>query len=148
MIIFIELNSRFDKKIYKMTLSMTWMTPLLAMTSAATTLTVLPPYLTWTPPSSVLTKSMTSPPMVSTGPLVTAAAGTLAVTTCLSTITLAASGDKLSNVPSGNLAKASSDGAKTVKASAPFNVSTNPRSDTILTKVVKVPDPTATSTTS
>jgi len=86
--------------------------------------------------------------MVSTGPVATAAAGTLAVTTCLRTISLAWSGVKLSKVPAGNLAKASSDGAKTVKASAPLRVSTNPRSETILTKVVKAPAPTATSTTS
>merc|ERR1712012_994223 len=86
--------------------------------------------------------------MVSTGPVATAADVTLAVTTCLRMIALASSGDKDSKVPAGNLAKASSEGAKTVKASAPLRVSTNPRSETILTSVVKDPAPTATSTTS
>jgi len=69
-------------------------------------------------------------------------------TTCLATMALACSGVKLSRVPSGSLAKASSDGAKMVTASTPFKVSTRPRSLTILTKVVNEPAPTATSTTS
>jgi len=86
--------------------------------------------------------------MVSTGPVATSAAGTLAVTTCLRTISLAWAGVKLSKVPAGNLANASSEGAKTVKASAPLRVSTSSRSETIFTKVVKAPAPTAISTTS
>jgi len=69
-------------------------------------------------------------------------------TTCLATMALACSGVKLSRVPSGSLAKASSDGAKMVTASTPFKVSTRPRSLTTLTKVVNAPAPTATSTTS
>merc|ERR1711988_671300 len=56
--------------------------------------------------------------MVSTGPVATSSALTSAVTTCLRTISLACSGVKLSKVPSGNLAKALSLGAKIVKASA------------------------------
>merc|ERR1712129_86655 len=51
-------------------------------------------------------------------------------------------------VPAGSFAKASSEGAKMVTASIPFKVSTRPRSETILTKVVNEPAPTATSTTS
>jgi len=86
--------------------------------------------------------------MVATDPVATSAAGTLAVTTCLKTMALTSSGERLSKVPSGSFPNASSEGAKTVKASAFFKVSTKPRSETILTNVVKDPAPTATSTTS
>jgi len=86
--------------------------------------------------------------MVATDPVATSAAGTLAVTTCLKTMALASSGERLSKVPSGSFPNASSEGAKTVKASAFFKVSTKPRSETILTNVVKDPASTATSTTS
>jgi len=79
---------------------------------------------------------------------VTAAAGTLAVTTCLKTIVFFCSAVKEFKTAGSILAKASSEGAKTVKASAPFKVSTNPKSLTIETKVLKDPAPTATSTTS
>jgi len=133
----------------KMTSSRTWITPLLAMTSAVTTLTMLFMYEIWTPPSSVLIRSMNSPPRVSTGPVVTSAARTVAPpTTCLKTIASACSGVKFSRVPSGSFANASSDGAKMVCAVAPLSASTSPRSDRSLTSVVKLPAAMATSTTS
>ena len=119
------------------------------MTSAVTTLTKLFMYEIWTPPASVLMRSMVSPPRVSTGPVVTSAARTVAPpTTCLKTIANACSGVKLSRVPSGSFAKASSDGAKMVCASAPLSASTSPRSERSLTSVVKLPAAMATSTTS
>jgi len=93
-------------------------------------------------------RPISSPPKVSTSPVVTSAALTEApATTCLETIALACSVVKLSRVPAGSLANASSDGAKIVTASTPFKVGTRPRSLTILTKVVNAPAPMATSTT-
>jgi hypothetical protein len=92
---------------------------------------------------------MTSPPRVSTGPVVTSAAATVAPpTTCLKTIASACSGVKLSRVPSGSFANASSEGAKMVCADASLSASTNPRSDRSLTSVWKFPAAMATSTTS
>jgi len=96
-----------------------------------------------------LTRPTVSPPNVATSPVATSAARTVApATTCLDTMALACSVVRLSRVPAGSLAKASSDGAKMVTASTPFRVSTRPRSETTLTKVVNAPAPTATSTTS
>jgi hypothetical protein len=44
-----------------------------------------------------------------------------------------------STVPSGNFAKASSVGAKTVKGPSPCKVSTNPASVSAVANVLKVP---------
>src|SRR5512147_2026468 len=55
---------------------------------------------------------------------------------------------KVSMVPAGSLAKASSVGAKTVNGPAPLRVSTNPAACTAATKVLKRPSATAVSTIS
>lgn len=55
---------------------------------------------------------------------------------------------RLSTVPWGNLAKASSVGAKTVKGPGLFNVSTSPAACTAVTNVLKLPADTAVSTIS
>ena len=94
-------------------------------------------------------RSINSPPRVSTGPVVTSAARTVAPpTTCLKTIAKACSGVKFSRVPSGSFANASSDGAKMVCAVAFLSASSSPRSVKSLTSVVKLPAAMATSTTS
>ena len=63
---------------YKITASITWMTPFLAKTLAATTLTVVVGPFTSTPPSAVLISSISSPNKVATLPLLTCAAETVA----------------------------------------------------------------------
>ena len=65
-----------------MTLSMTWMTPLLANTSAVTTFEVPPLYSTFTLPPLFL-RVIFSPLRVATSPFLTFLAGTKAPTTWL-----------------------------------------------------------------
>ena len=61
-----------------MTLSTTWMTPLLAKTLALTTLTVVVGPTTFTPPLGVLIRPIVSPPRVGTSPVATSLAKTVA----------------------------------------------------------------------
>ena len=85
------------------------------------TLDLAPPLNETPTPAPSLTRSMFSPPKVPTEPVVTSAALTVApAITCRATMALACSGVKLSRVPGGSFAKASSDGANTVAASTPF----------------------------
>src|SRR3954447_10081344 len=127
---------------------MTWMTPLLAMMSALTTLAPL----TMTPcvastlrlaASTVLTCSV----LPARSALVTLPGTTWYVRICV-TLALFSGFSRLSSVPAGRAAKAASVGAKTVNGPGPLSVSTRPAAWTALTNVPNWPAATAVSTTS
>ena len=79
---------------YNITESITWITPLVAKIFARITWVEVVGPLIWIPPLWCLINSIVSPPKVSTGPVATSWALTLAPTTCLRTISLAC---KISN---------------------------------------------------
>ena len=137
-----------------MTASITWITPL----SANTSVEMMVALLTFTqadtgaiqPLPSRTLKVRTLPCSVLACPAFTSAAITFpAITWSLRRpANFSLSFSKLSKVPAGSLAKASSVGANTVNGPGPLSASTNPAAFTAATKVLKLPAATAVSTIS
>src|SRR6056297_1360266 len=129
------------------TLSITWMTPLLVMMSALTTLASL--ILT---PSQVLILTYLPASVSAFFSFITFLAVTLPATTWYlrisTSLSLFSGFSKLATVPSGSAANASSVGAKTVNGPSPFRASTSPAAFTAATRVLKSSAATAVSTTS
>src|SRR5512141_2392695 len=128
----------------KITASMTWITPLLALMSALMTLALS----TMIPAESMVILTLLPSTVFTDIPFfksedITSPGTTWYVRTEVSRVLLAI---KASITALGTLAKASSVGANTVKGPGPLNVSTSPAAFTASTRVLKSPAATAVST--
>ena len=129
----------------RMTLSITWITPLDASMSTARTLAAL----TMTPLSLTFTVASLPFTVLADVNFTTSLARTLPATTwyvrTATSFSLFSGSNRLSTVPAGNLANASSVGAKTVNGPLPFRVSTRPAGVNAAASVLNEPAATAVS---